>query len=671
MIKKTLVALVFVGIGGAHADGGIEHIVVNGYRSGFARNTVSAGEGHIGFQQLQFLPWQRVGEMLETVPGLIVSQHSGEGKANQFYLRGFNLDHGTDFAMSVNGIPVNLRSHGHGQGYTDLNFLIPELIGAIDFRKGSYRGDDGDFATAGSANIVYGYLPDTQIALTAGADNYQRWFAGNHWHQNEHSLMAAVAIERDDGPWDLAQQLDKQQAYFSWSLNNGDSQWLVDAMLYRNEWRSSDQIPQRAVDEGLIGRFDTIDRSDGGDTARDSISARWSYNRDTVTMLAQLYALRYELDLFSNFTYFLNDPLRGDQFEQRDQRHVYGGRWQWSQEWSQWRLSWGVDSQFDRIDDVGLFLTQQRQRHATLRRDSVDADSTSLYVEAQWLPSSQWQFITALQQQFYRVDVASDRDVNSGRADDQLLSPRLSMVYRANDRHTFFINAGRGFHSNDARGATTRVDPVDGVTALQPVDLLVASDAYDMGWTTRFRRWQMSINGFALDIDSELLFIGDGGTTEATRPSRRRGVEVAGFWQINATTLLDLSWAKARARFRDHAAEGDYIPGAPEQIAAIGLSYSDTLYSLGVRWRYFGARALTEDNQQRSRSSALLNVNAGWQINKHWQLNASLLNVLDREQDGIRYYYESRLSHESESQMDEHFHPVEPRALRVGVQANW
>jgi outer membrane receptor protein involved in Fe transport len=277
----------------------------------------------------------------------------------------------------------------------------------------------------------------------------------------------------------------------------------------------------------------------------------------------------------------------------------------------------------------------------------------------------------ALHHHYYAVNVHSDRDVNSGRESQTLLSPRFSAVYNVTAAHQIFVNAGRGFHSNDARGATSRVDPIDGVSTLDPVDLLVATDARDLGCLARFKRWQWSVDLFELNIDSELLFIGDGGTTEATRASRRRGVELAGFWQWSGNTLVDLSWARSQARFLEAAAEGNFIPGAPKSVAALGLSYSDTRYSFGLRWRYLGSRALHESGTPESPSSVVLNLNAGWMVNRSWQITLSLLNALDREHDGVRYYYLSRLADEASAQWDEHFHPIEPRTVRLATQVNW
>ncbi len=658
-----------------YADGGIEHLVISGHRSGFLRQAASAGEGHVGLQQLEFLPLQRVGEILETVPGLIVSQHSGEGKANQYYLRGFNLDHGTDFATSVNGVPVNLRTHGHGQGYTDVNFLMPELVGALDFRKGSYRGSDGDFSAAGSANLLYGYLPDAAFGVTLGEHAHQRLFAGKHWHTDEQSFIAAGAIERDDGPWQREQELKKTQAYFAWQQGAHPDGWQLELMHYQGEWNATDQIPLRAVRSGALSRYGVVDGSDGGEARRNSIGWRWQQVEQsasqTLSTQAQVYAIDYRMKLWSNFTYFLNDPERGDQFEQADARKIYGGQWSQQLEQGRTRWHWGLDWRRDDIGEVGLHLSQHRQRYQRVREDAVREDSLAAFAELDQQWNNWLRSVFALRADYFQAAVNSDRAQNSGDADDQLLSPRFSLIAAPAKNWQTYLNIGRGFHSNDARGVTTTIDPKDGETPLDPVDLLVAADNRDLGVVWQEKNLQLSASLFQLDIDSELLFIGDGGNTEATRPSRRRGLELAAYWQISANWLVDFAYAKARARFRDDADEGAYIPGSPESVAGAGLSYTGNSYYASLRWRHFGARALIEDNSERSAATSVLNFSAGWHLSRDWTLSMSVLNVLDSEDNGIAYFYESRLRDETEAVADQHIHPVEPRNVRISVAGKW
>ncbi len=306
----------------------LKRITIQGHYDNAVGTSDAASQGTIRSELLKSRPALRPGEVLEFVPGVIVTQHSGDGKANQYFLRGFNLDHGTDFATSVNRMPVNMPSHGHGQGYTDLNFLIPELVDRIEYRKGPYSARDGDFASAGSADIVYRRSVERPFGqLTLGQRNHQRAVAaGSRRVMGDYSLLGAVELMRNDGPWTLPENLKKANVLASLSQGNGQRGWSVSLMGYDASWDATDQVPQRAIDAGAIGRFDAIDASDGGKTSRYSLSGEWQERNDDGGVRVSAYAMRYRLTLFSNFTYALERPAQGDQFEQSDTRSVYGVR---------------------------------------------------------------------------------------------------------------------------------------------------------------------------------------------------------------------------------------------------------------------------------------------------------------------------------------------------------
>jgi hypothetical protein len=291
------------------AEGGLLHIAD------------SASEGLVAGRQVDARPIMRAGEILETVPGLVISQHSGEGKANQYYLRGFNLDHGTDFATSVAGLPLNMPTHAHGQGYSDINFLIPELVSAVQFQKGLYSAEQGDFSTAGASHIRYASVLERPIGrISAGQDGWRRIFGAVSPAVGGGHLLLAVERARTDGPWRRPDDYDKLNAVVSYSRGNVSNGVAVRAMAYRGTWNATDQAPRRAIQSGVLNRFDGIDATGGGDTERYSLSADWQKTSSRGVTRANAYVLRCRLNLFSNFTYFLDDPDNGDQFEQADRR---------------------------------------------------------------------------------------------------------------------------------------------------------------------------------------------------------------------------------------------------------------------------------------------------------------------------------------------------------------
>src|SRR5262249_25899276 len=275
----------------------------------------AATQGTISGAQLDERPISRPGEVLETVPGLVISQHSGEGKANHYYLRGFNLDHGTDFATTIAGIPVNMPSHAHGQGYSDLNFLIPELVGGVQYQKGPYAARDGDFATAGSANIQYiNELERGYAGVVGGNEGYARVLYAQSPRLGDGTLLYAFEFSHENGPWVNPDNSHKYNGVLRYSQKNGDGDFSVTAMGYQNEWNSTDQVPGRAISSGAISRFGAIDPTDGGDTRRYSLAAEWSKTGESSFTRVTAYGVDSHLRLYSNFTYKLEDPVNGDQF---------------------------------------------------------------------------------------------------------------------------------------------------------------------------------------------------------------------------------------------------------------------------------------------------------------------------------------------------------------------
>ncbi|HEX2650414.1 MAG TPA: TonB-dependent receptor [Burkholderiales bacterium] len=631
----------------------------------------AASQGAVTGDGINKRPLLRPGEVLESVPGMIVTQHSGDGKANQFFLRGYNLDHGTDFATWLNGMPINMPTHAHGQGYTDLNFLIPELIGRIVYNKGPYFAEDGDFGSAGSARIRYvDHLHATLAQATAGSFGYRRALLAGSPELGSGRLLYAADLQGYDGPWDTPTDLRRFRGVLRYSSGTAANGWSVMGMGYSARWNSTDQIPQRAVDSGTLGRFGAIDPSDGGRTSRTSLSGEWRKSERDGSYAANFYLIRSRLDLFSNFTYFLNDPVNGDQFQQAERRSIAGGSVSrtWVGKLGDYSSSTvaGVQFRSDGLAPVALYNTVAQQRLSTMREDRVRVASFSPYVQntlewTRWLKT-----IAGLRFDHFNFRVDSDNPLNSGRARDSMASPKLSLVLGPWQRTELFANWGHGFHSNDARGTTITVDPATGAAA-QRVDPLVRTRGEEIGVRTQpAKTLTTSLALWRLEQASELLFVGDAGTTEPSRPSRRTGLEALAQYDPRSWLSLDASLAFTRARFSTSDPAGDFIPGAPDKVASAGLTVEGLHGWFGsLRWRYFGPRPLVEDNSVRSQSTSLVNLRVGYAFNKKTRLSFDIYNLFNARQNDIDYFYASQLRGEPAPVLDRHFHPVESRAARV------
>jgi outer membrane receptor protein involved in Fe transport len=418
----------------------------------------------------------------------------------------------------------------------------------------------------------------------------------------------------------------------------------------------------------LVGRFGSLDPTTGGKTSRYSLSAQWAARSDNADTRANVYVVRYRLNLFSNFTYFLDEPIDGDQFEQADSRTFAGGSLQrtWSMNWGARAvdLTAGFKLRQDEIGSVGLYHTRARERLETVRADAVMQRSTGVYGEAAIKWTSWFRTVTGLRADWYHFDVESDRPDSSGKRNDSVVTPKATAVFGPFDRTEFYASHGHGFHSNDARGATAPVDPVNPLVRTRGSELGVRG-AWLPGLQTALAFWR-------LDIDSELVFVGDAGTTEASRPSRRQGVEIANYWSLGKALVVDADMAWSRARFRASDPVGNRIPGAIERTASAGLTFDDQgPYYGGLRLRYFGPRPLIEDNTVRSSSSTLLNARLGWRPDKRFEFVLDVLNLLHREVNDIEYYYASQLAGESAPVLDRHFHPAEPRSVRISARMNF
>ncbi|MBN9604006.1 MAG: TonB-dependent receptor [Afipia felis] len=689
---------------------------------GSASPPAMASEMTASGKEMNDRPVTRPAEMLEAAPGLIVTQHSGEGKANQYFLRGYNLDHGTDMAITVDDMPVNMRSHAHGQGYADLNFLMPETINGMRIRKGPYYADEGDFSSAGALHLDLIDRVDRGLAeMTFGSFGYRRVFGMNSVKLGEGNLLFAGEANTYNGPWSNPDEVRKLNAMLRYTQGTATDGFSATAMAYGNRWNSTDQIPLRAITGGLLGRFDSEDPTDGGRANRFSLSTRMAQTDDLGSWKANAYVIKSGLDLYNNFTYYLSDPVLGDQFHQHDDRVLAGGAV--SRTFIGTFAGLPAETTIGlqtRYDDINLALTTTYQRNflANTRSDKVKEASAAAYIQntVHW---ADW-FRTTLgwRADYYNATVNSLFDANnSGKASASLGSPKFSMTFGPFYRTELFVGAGMGMHSNDARGSTIREVPVDRVqdpsAPSEPISaspLLVRTKGAEVGIRTRLiPGLDSTFSVFMLDQASEIVFSGDGGDTEASRASRRYGIEWTNRYKPTSWLTLDGDVALSHTRFvgfdQEQAevyaslagypeaqignAPGDRVPGAPTLIASAGITVGEaTGWFGGVRWRYLGERPLTEDNAFRSPATSLFNGRIGYRFDNGWRIQLDALNLFNVKADQITYAYGSMLKTDSlytmcnsaapppaavcsNGVMDRVLHPVEPLAVRLTLSGRF
>ncbi len=674
ILKKTKVALAFfsafcVQHSPAQENETPPQVRIIGHYENAVGTSDAASQGTITPQLIEARPILRPGEVLEYVPGVIITQHSGDGKANQYFLRGFNLDHGTDFLTTIEHMPVNMPTHAHGQGYSDLNFLIPELVSRVAYKKGPYFADEGDFSSAGAADIdYYTQMPRGVATLALGSNGYRRAMAANSFDSGPGHLLYGVELFHNDGPWDNPEDYRKLNGVLRFSQGTNADGYTVSLMGYHGKWNATDQIPQRAVDDGTISRFGAIDPTDGGRTSRYSLSLdRHKTLENGAVFHMDVYAIKYRLNLFSNFTFFLDNPFPvGDQFEQADNRTIVGltPSWVFNGKWDERQITHklGVDARRDDID-VALYGTTARDRFKTVRSDKVAQTGVGLYYEntLQW--TNTFRTIAGVREDFYNARVDSDNPANSGTTSAHITSPKLNFIFGPFDKTEYFLNYGQGFHSNDARGTT--------ITAATKVPALVKTPGEEIGMRTQMvPHLQSSLSLWRLALDSELVFKGDAGTTEAGRPSLRRGIEWSNRYIPHDWLLVDFDLSVSRARFTgtDPLAAGNYIPGAIDRVASLGVTVKDLgPWSGTVHARYFGPRPLDEGNIYRSQSSVIFSARASYRADAKTSVNFDVFNLFNRKSNDIEYYYLSQRCPTCTPEKDIHFHPAEPRTARLAL----
>lgn len=662
----------------------------------------SANQGTVGAKEIQNRPILRSGEVLETVPGVIITQHAGGGKANQYFLRGFNLDHGTDFAISIDGMPLNLPTHAHGEGYSDMNTVIPEFVQRVDFQKGPYYADVGNYGSAGSADVVFfKTLPQNFFKVEGGMYGYGRAVFGASRKAGTGNLLYGGELYHDDGPWTHPDNYYKFNGLLTYSQGGEGDGFSITARGYHGQWHSSDQIAENAVP--LVGFFGTLNPTDGGHSQRYSLQAEWHHRGANSETKIMAYGSYYDLDLFSDFTYFLTDPVRGDQFEQQDKRWVTGldARHTIFSEWLGRKVgnTFGVQVRNDWIHN-GLFQSEDRNRldktdfstgntlPATTQADRLTDTQLGFYAENKIQWSEKFRTVAALRGDLEHFDVTSlVTAANSGTATKVLPSPKLSLIFGPWSNTEFYVQGGFSFHSNDGRGTTQKIEPVSGEnpfpnTPATPIPPLIPTKGAEVGVRTlAIRHLQSTLSLWYLHSASELQQSGDtGGTTASRQPSDRYGVEWANYYTPFEHVAFDFDLANSKALFteidEDDAAPdspgGRRVPEAVGLVIASGVTLHDLKgFWTSLRLRYFGPRDLTSDGIIRSKATALLNGEIGYRFSEKWSISAEFLNLLNRRDHDIDYAYESRITPAAASAFTDVFHPVEPFQVRFGLRRSF
>jgi outer membrane receptor protein involved in Fe transport len=672
MIGKSLVALAAVMPLAVNAETVDTTVEVRGHYDNGVGTSGAASQGAVTAELIANRPALRPGELLEFVPGVIVTQHSGDGKANQYFLRGFNLDHGTDFATFVDGMPVNMRTHTHGQGYTDLNFLIPELVDRINYKKGPYYADEGDFASAGAAHMTLANkLKENTASVTVGENQFVRSVLTGSTPLGAGNLVYGAELAHNNGPWVTPEAFHKSLGVLRYS----QGEFSLTGMFYKGAWHASTQIPLRAVQSGELDPYGAIDPSDGGETSRYSLSATMRKRTTDTLLQANAYLVQSSLTLFNDFTYFLDDPVNGDQSRQTEKRRMGGfdAAQTWFSHWGGFDVSnkVGVQGRYDYLSPLSLHATRKQQTLRTISESRVKEGSIGAFIEntVQW---REWLRTTAgLRYDRYRFDVDSNIAENSGKVSAGTTSPKFSVVLGPWAKTEFFVNYGEGFHSNDARGTTVHLTPKE-LEPIDPVTPLVKTRGAELGARTEIvPGLQSSLALWKLRSDSELVFSGDAGDTSPSRGSYRSGIEWNNHYIANEWLLFDLDVAYSRAHYTEHDAVGDYIPGAVGKVASFGATIADLgPWSAAFQMRYFGPRPLIEDNSQRSASTAIAYARVGYKFNRRWTAQLDAFNLFDRKVSDVDYYYASRLPGEAAEGVDDiHTHPAERRSFRLTLKA--
>jgi hypothetical protein len=680
----------------------IDNIVITASRQDLTGSADTASQGSVTQEEIDLRPVYRAGQLLETMPGLVVTIHSGEGKANQYLLRGENLDHGIDLANFLDDMPINRPTNAHGQGYSDLNFVIPEIIGGLDYTKGPYYAAIGDFGAVGSEHMkLVDELPN-QISASAGTLGEQELFAGGTAHvDGGGTLWGAIDLDHLDGPWNPSNDFRKVAAAAHYSQGAASDGYSVTGMYYQGNGKLSTDQPLRAIQEGVIGRFGVLDPSDGSRSQRWSLDGHYAIAGDGWTFKSNAYYLHSTMTLFNDFTHFLNDPVNGDQEQQDETRDTFGGRAALTVD----TPLFGLDSDMvvgvqDRYDNEYIDRRHTRDRVVlaycndgdgdysqgdyVCTADKVQLDDVAPYLEntTHWLP---WVRTTIGVREDYSTAAARSlvSDATGGSAQEWLTQPKGSIAFGPWHESEFYISAGKGFHSDDVRGVLGAV-PLEGTQlSIGRVPLMAKTWGEEIGVRTApMPDLHIQFAAFRQDFSSELIYDQDAGLDQATAPSRRQGIELSA--QYNPASWIELSgdFASTRAHYFKNAdtlanfyqiSSGTTIANAPNYIASFGLLI-DHLgpWFGGLEERILGPYPLTNGPAKPDAAGYKeTNIDIGYRLTRSLTLKAAVYNLLNSKAWAAEYYYATDINAQEVAKYgnggvsDYQVHPLEPISARL------
>jgi outer membrane receptor protein involved in Fe transport len=655
----------------------IEEIQVTAERLGLMGTSTTASQGIVVNDELALTPAYRVAQLLETVPGLQVTSHSGEGKANQYLLRGFNLDHGTDLATFVDGMPVNEPTHAHGQGYTDLNFLIPELATNIKYTKGTYYADAGDFASVGSVHINYLNKIDQQISATGGTLGYRRVFAGGSTGIGAGDILGAIEVQRYEGPWVSSDDLHKINAVLRYSRGDELNGFTLTVMHYHGDWNATTDQPERAIESGLISRYASLDPTDGGEAQRTSLTLQYFRSAAGGELRANAYVFGNRLTLWNDFTHFLVDPINGDQEAQHEGRTAVGGSVNYEHAAPIFALEnnlvTGIVTRSD-FNDVSRFPTLKRQAIPTAdspldfsESDNVRLSSVAAYVQASTHWTDWFRTVVGLR---YDTLYGDDTGTNTGTASGHLIQPKGSLIFRPVESTEVYFSAGRGFHSDDLRGVTSAE-----ALGVVGAPLIARQSGEEIGIRQEFTHaFTVTLAFYTLSAESETTYDPDAGVDGAGPGSKRRGFEINMTYQALRWLEFYGSYSGNHARFTTPFDDGtghvgEFLPNAPVATGSFNVyvkNLGDWSGSLG--YRYLSGYPLSSDDAVRGHGYGEWSGDAHYALGHGWGVSLGIYNLTNKRADAAEFWYIDRLRGEPAAGVaDIHIHPLEGRTGRLTI----
>lgn len=613
-------------------------------------------------------------EILRKVPGLIIGQHAGGGKAEQIFLRGFDIDHGTDISLNVDGLPINMVSHAHGQGYADMHFIIPETIDNIDFGKGAYYAQQGNFNTAGYVDMqTKKRITDNQLSVEAGMFNTIRTMGMFKILESEFSSSyMASELVLSDGAFDSPQNFNRINMMGRYNFNNRENQELsLTLSHFQSKWDASGQIPQRAVDQGSIGRFGAIDDTEGGNTSRSNflINHKKLINEHT-NITSKAYISKYDFELFSNFTFFLEDPINGDQIHQKENRTIIGAETKYEHSVhvgdhdSQLKYETGIGFRYDDVNEVQLSRTKNRQEVLErLAYGNIDELNGYSFFNLTY-KKNKWTINPGLRLDYFKFDYEDLlSETYDNKSENKLfLGPKLNIIYAASQGLQLFAKTGIGFHSND-----TRV-----VTANNGKEILPAAYSADLGAIIKpMDKFMLNAALWTLFLEQEFVYVGDAGIVEPSGKTKRYGVDFGLRYQLTDWLYLNGDVNYTYARSTEEPKGEDYIPLSPDLTSSGGISFRDlNNFSGGINYRLIKNRPANEDNSIVAKGYTVTDMNINYNF-KNWTLGLIVENLFDTEWNETQFATESRLQNEASSVEEIHFTPGSPFYLRGKIMVNF